>query len=66
MNEFLLNVWQKLMIMHFVAKINGNAVLLEQGFVEYVAKIHGNALCGKNQWSLSFALTKFQCKYGKN
>ena len=49
-NKFLLDMWQKLMIMHFVTKINDNTVFLDQGFVEYVAKIDGNALCGKNQW----------------
>ena len=43
-------MWPKLMAMHFVAKVKGNAVLLEQGLVEYVAKIDDNALCGKSQW----------------
>ena len=38
-----------LMVMHFVAKVNDNAVLHEPVFVEYVAEIDGNALCGKNQ-----------------
>ena len=50
----MLNMWQKLMVMHFVTNIKSNPVLLEGGFVENVAKIHGNALCGKSQWKLSF------------
>ena len=49
MNEFLLNVWQKLMVMHFVAKINGHIVLLEQSFNVDMAKIDFRALCGENQ-----------------
>ena len=40
-------MWQRLMVMHFVAKVNGNTVLQERVFVEYVAKIDGNALCDK-------------------
>ena len=52
MNQFLLNMWQKLMVTHFVAKINVNTVLLEQSLnvnnakmilVHFVAKIYGNA-----------------------
>ena len=43
-------MWRKLMVMHFVAKTNGNMVLCEQTFIENVAKIDGNTLCGKNLW----------------
>ena len=42
-------MWQKLMVTHFLAKIYGNTVLCEQGFIENKVKSDGNALGGKNQ-----------------